>query len=375
MDQHNISQRYNIKRSSIKSPSIKGSVFKQYFARWLHRRVPPSRQQTLHRKNIFIFPSSTGFGFLLTVVLLWLLGTNYQNNLILVLAFLLLSLMNTCILYTYANLSGISLEVKAPVPCFAGDHLVVTCTIKNSHRKKGYNNIVVGWPSAPQVYIDVPAQQSRQVSLLLPTSLRGLYQAERLTIATVYPLGLIRAWSRLDVDVEYVVYPKPINIDLPKPRLTAVDGVIDDADSANTTLMDDTEYVDESESDVMGSVDLADDLSHLREYQEGDSPAHIAWKIYAKGQGLATKVYESDADDIESEPQYWLCWDDFPGVAVEQRLSYLCDGVLQMSEAGLHYGLILPSQRIDLGTGAKHQQKALLALAVFDSASDKVMKS
>ena len=33
------------------------------FSRWLDRRIPPSPQITLTQRNVFIFPTKTGFAF------------------------------------------------------------------------------------------------------------------------------------------------------------------------------------------------------------------------------------------------------------------------------------------------------------------------
>ena len=69
------------------------SLFRRRFWRWIQRRLKPQREQTLNNKKLFIFPSRAGFGFLGFAFLLWLVGTNYENNLVLGLAFLLTALM------------------------------------------------------------------------------------------------------------------------------------------------------------------------------------------------------------------------------------------------------------------------------------------
>lgn len=319
--------------------------FRLFYQRWLHRRIPPNDQQTLYRKNIFIFPSTAGAGFLVTLILLWLLGTNYQNNLILVLTFLLLSLFHTCILYTYANFSGLSIKVKHIAPCFAGDIANIECVVW-SQRQRDHHAIMLGWNKNEVAHINVDPKQRQQVALPLPVTRRGLYRVDRLYLATVYPLGLIRAWARLHMNIEVLVYPQPIKSELPKPRMINTENV--DCDINNSI-------------EVVG--DLADDVSHLREYREGDPLKHIAWKTYAKGQGLATKAYESV---VKAEQQLWLNWDDFSPHAIEARLSRLCDCVLQAESQQLWYGVTLPNITIPLGQGEKHQQRILRELAVFD---------
>jgi uncharacterized protein (DUF58 family) len=342
--------------SSSQASGLNNKWFQGYYRRWLQRRIPPNTQQTLQRKNIFILPSKAGMSFLVTIFLLWLLGTNYQNNVVLVLTFLLLSLLHTCILYSYSNFSGLSIAVNPVADCFAGDTAKVNCLLK-SHRQRNHQNIMLGWNPLATVSVDIAAQQSTEVTLLLETPQRGWYRADRLTMASVYPLGLIRTWARLDMDVEFLVYPQPIVTPLPEASVVVVDNV----DDANVDI----------EAEHLSSLALADDISHLREYQAGDSVKHIAWKSYAKGQGLATKVYESVA---QAERQQWLSWDDFSGIDTEGRLSRLCHCVLQAEREQLNYGLQLPNKIIALGKGHQHQQRMLRELALFDSKGNGVEK-
>jgi hypothetical protein len=320
-------------------------LIQQYYQSWLRRRLPPQSRQTLHRKNIFILPSKVGLGFLATVALLWLLGTNYQNNLILVLAFLLLSLLHTCILYTYVNFSGLSLTVKNVEPCFVGDTLKVVCLLKNTQPRRGHHRIAIGWDKLSLTTIDITADKTQEVTLSLPVDQRGIHHLDRLMLTSVYPLGLIRVWAKLDMNISAIVYPKPIKADFPKASLIESDKT-DEAMSEQTAVSD----------------NINDDVSHLRNYQAGDAPKHIAWKAYAKGQGLATKIYENTK---LVEPQHWLKWDDFSDVGIEGRLSRICYCALQADVQERIYGLELPNQTIALGYGLAHQQAVLYALALF----------
>lgn len=329
--------------------TIQASVTKaqtqSYYQRWLGRRIPPNKKQQLYRKNIFILPSKAGLGFLITVVLLWILGTNYQNNLAIVMAFLLLSLMHTCMFYTYAALSGLSVEVLLVEPCFLGDYAKVHCRLSSRSGRK-HHQIKIAWKHSAETIVDVNTGESFTLILPLLPKQRGWFHAERLRISSTYPLGLLRAWSTLDMDVDVLVYPKPIASDLPDARL----------------------QVGDSPEDVIAStapqtIEVTEDISHLREYRVGDPRKKIAWKSYAKGQGLATKEYEA-LHNVAREQ--WLTWDDFSGFPTEERLSRLCDCVLQAEQQGLLYGLQLPNQTLAMGSGMDHRQQLLRALALFE---------
>ena len=88
-------------------------MLKQAWQRWLDRRLPRARQVQLDQRRIFIFPTGYGFLYLLVSVLLFFGGINYENNLILGLCFLMVSLFLVAILHTFRNLSGLSLRAGA----------------------------------------------------------------------------------------------------------------------------------------------------------------------------------------------------------------------------------------------------------------------
>ena len=50
---------------------------------------------------------------------------------------------------------------------------------------------------------------------------------------------------------------------------------------------------------------------------------------------------------------------------MEQRLSNLCYWALQYAARGDEYGLRLPGVTIEPGTGQRHQEQVLKALALF----------
>jgi uncharacterized protein (DUF58 family) len=103
-----------------------------------------------------------------------------------------------------------------------------------------------------------------------------------------------------------------------------------------------------------------DDFTGLREYSPGDSLRHIAWKNYARGQGLFTKQYSSNVDE-----RLWLDWEMFPDMSTEERLSRLCFCVLELDVRNIDYGLRLPGIERAPGKGPVHFNKTLETLALF----------
>ena len=58
------------------------ATLRQWQTQWLSRRVPPARSIALTQRRLFIFPTRSGFLFLLSLMLMLLMAINYQSNLI-----------------------------------------------------------------------------------------------------------------------------------------------------------------------------------------------------------------------------------------------------------------------------------------------------
>jgi uncharacterized protein (DUF58 family) len=87
----------------------------------------------------------------------------------------------------------------------------------------------------------------------------------------------------------------------------------------------------------------------------------VAWKQYAREQGLWTKQYGDPVDD-----RVWVDWGDYPGMDTEQRLSRMTWQICECAANGRVYGLRLPGVELAPDQGSAHRQAALRQLALFD---------
>lgn len=313
--------------------------WRELIQRLQERRSPPSRSVTLDHSKLFILPSRAGLVFLVLIALLWLLGTNYQNNLVFALAFLLVSLFAILPVHTFANLSGVQLRLLETRPTFAGDYAEAQISVSRDG-KRAREWIQVYWPEGGDgeqgACLDLYGSDKAEVRVALPVTRRGRLRAPRLRVESRFPLGLFRCWSRVDLDIEFLVYPRPLAAG-PLP-IGAVAG--------------------EGESGV--KLKGGDDFDGLRPYRPGDSLRQLAWKQYAAGRDLNSKDYETHAD-----AHLWLDWDLLAGREVETRLSNLCHWALQAERAHTVYGLRMPGTTIAPSLGPDHQRQVLTALALF----------
>lgn len=300
------------------------------YQRWMDKRIPPSRSMVLHQKNLFIFLSSQGGAYLLLTILLWIGATNYQNNLVMALCFLLLSILFVVIHQTFANLSGLQLRFVSAEPVFAGDvaQFTVELTSASSHQQ-----LLLGWPEASETMVSVQAGVPVYCRLSYPAPKRGVFRPGRFRLQTFFPLGVIRCWSWLDLCAEVLVYPAPLEADY-------------------------RQYAGGDSDDQGMMVAGSDDFFALRNYVTGDSLSRVAWKQYAAGRGLFVREYvDYRGSDI------WLDFQAMPDPDPEVRLSKLCFCALQLAASGRPFGLRLLQEKIEPASGDVHLKQVLRALA------------
>ncbi len=300
------------------------------FWRWLKRRIPPARQVTLNQKNLFIFISRQGGGFLLLCVLVWIGATNFQNNLVLALCFLLLAILFIAIHLTFANLSGLTLRFAGAEPVFAGKGAACAIELTSATDRQ---QLLFGWPGEASTVASVLARIPAIVQLPLTAPRRGWYRPGRFRLQSQFPLGIIRCWTWLDLGVEVLVYPTPIGNS--EHRLAGG-------------------AADEHGEPVAGS----EDFHALRPYADGDTLARVAWKHYAAGRGLLVRE-QVDYRSMEQTLDFQTLHDADP----EVRLGKLCFSALELSAEGRPFGLRLPQRAIPPATGDAHLQQVLQALA------------
>ncbi len=304
--------------------------------RWLARRVPPAREVLLTQRNVYIMPSAQGYGFLCLLLAMLLAGMNYENNLVFAFTFLLGGLFVVAVLHTYANLAGLTLSGAGSSPVFAGERAAFSLCLRDS-AARCHDAVGIWWRDGDEAEARVAPGGESTITLHLYATRRGWFRPGRLRVRSHYPLGLLRAWSWIDLDLACLVYPRP---------------------AASGALPVEAGRGDEG----FATPDAgSEDFSGFRRYVPGDPLRHVAWRTLAKGQPLQTREYIAYADR-----SLWLDWQQSEGAGgVEERVSLLCRWVLELHRAQLQFGLILPDVRIEPGSGDTHRDRALTALSLF----------
>ncbi|MCW8887694.1 MAG: DUF58 domain-containing protein [Gammaproteobacteria bacterium] len=296
------------------------------------------RQQSpveLSLRRIFIMPTRSGLLFVLTLVAMLIGSINYNNSLGFILTFTLVGLGLVAILHTFRNLFRIALQVKHAAPIYAGGiaHFELTLGGEGEYERRALEVVT---QSGVVRGIDIAGENSTTIDLAQQYNRRGLHYLDRMTLRSIYPLGLFRAWAPVNIDAHVLVYPTPVAAGPLPERSEGGDSV------------------------VIMSPTGDDDFYAMRPYQDGDSLRRVHWKGVAKGQAMMSKQYGGGC-----AKEVWLDWHQLAPLAVEERLSRLCQWVRDAESAGFAYGLSMPGRRIENGQGEAHKAACLEALALF----------
>lgn len=306
--------------------------------RWLAKRLQPANPTRLTQRRIYILPTLQGVGFAGVLLVMLLAAINYQNSLAYALTFLLAAVVFVSVLHTYRNLVGLTLSAASTPAVFLGEEAIFGVRLDGLGRTR--HAVSLGWQALPESaqWVDVESNVLASVHIPLETQRRGRLRPGRLRVESRFPLGLIQAWSWVDLDQSVLVYPRPMQGQLPLAR--RVDSEVQSGESAPV------------------GISGVDDYQGLRVYQPGDPKRRLHWKAYSRGQGLLVKDFTSAAGQ-----ELALDFDVMDG-PVEARLSLLCHAVLNLSERGQAFSLRLPGVNVPAGQGETHRASCLEALAL-----------
>lgn len=312
------------------------SEMSEFWSQLLRRDNAQPGPIHLDRRRVYVLPTRAGVLFTFVLLAMLIGAINYNNSLAYALTFLLASLTVVSILHTFRNLHGLSFHAGHPSAVFAGSSVRFPFAMEN--RQGDRFAIAIQFEKGEPVFADVGQGEMHWIELHLPSQRRGWLPLPRITVSTLYPLGLFRAWSYLYFDTRALIYPSPAAAQpLPVPEAEGRETGGDHGEGS-------------------------DDFAQLRPYHPGDSLRHINWKAYAREAGLLVKQFGTTR-----APELWISWHSATERDTESRLSQLCRWVLDADAAGLAYGLQMPAQRIEPGRGEAHRRHCLEVLALHGS--------
>ncbi|MCK5698124.1 MAG: DUF58 domain-containing protein [Gammaproteobacteria bacterium] len=317
---------------------------------WLLKRVSDQDSAILDSKSIYILPTREGLIYAILVLVILAAAINFNNSLVFFFAFLLVGVGLVSMRATQQNLLNLQFTFAHIKPVFCPHPISLPLLIEPLSKhpllspKISHYSIDVQFSHSTDELdlanrVDIYCNDKSTLALFYATHQRGRLTLPSITISSLYPLGLFRAWANIQLNSDALVYPSPARSFTHQPQ---------------------------SGSDSEGQGEQGrgfDDFSGFKNYQVGEPLNHIHWKAYAREQGLLSKTF-SGANDHE----YWLNWHELQG-DIEHRISQLCRLILDAELQGDRYGLILPNIQINISQGDSHQHHCLKALALYQVAS------
>jgi uncharacterized protein (DUF58 family) len=321
------------------------AIFGQRFNRWLSKRMPPSSVQQLNSRNIFIMPSKFGITFLLLVLLLFLLATNYQNNIIMLLSYLMASLFISAMMQSFFNFSGLVFQSRGECQGYAGQVLNILVTVTAPSKRFALNFSFDGQKIAR---LEHTGKQELVVKVPFYSDQRGVFTPGRIKVMSEYSLGLFTTWTRLDFATICTVYPEPKALKNGMRALSA-------AQSSST------------QQRGGASIKGVEDFFELKSYLPGEPLSRVAWKQFARGQGKFSKQYQENQGEL-----VWLNLADMPAIDLETKLQLLCFLISHYAGRQQKFGLNLLHHKIEPNAGKQHIDLCLRALAHYPKISGSI---
>ncbi|MDR7015033.1 DUF58 domain-containing protein [Acinetobacter sp. 3657] len=301
------------------------SRFKPQILQWISKRFQIEHSKTFLQKDILVFVYTQGFLYLVLILITFIAGINYGNNLILGFCFLMSAILCVSFYLTFKQLHALQVDVVATEVGQVGQVLILKLILKQKSNAARY--LRIQWQEQEQnLYLD---QKQQSFELYFLPQQRGEYSFDAIKIYSTYPLGLVRAWSYLYLKQKVWIAPKAYD------------------------------WQKEHKNQPSNANDRLDEFRELRTFQQGDSYQNVAWKQVARGQGFFIKMFEAQANHQYLEIDY----QQIPAQSHEEKLSFMMGLIEQCEQFGDDYALILPHARLESGQGSSQLIQAKLLLA------------
>ncbi|MBV1952368.1 MAG: DUF58 domain-containing protein [Cycloclasticus sp.] len=291
----------------------------------------------LNHRRIFILPNKAGLALAVVILLMLIASINYSNSMGFVFTFLLASAAQVSTLFSFRNLSGLSISSMKCEPCFLGQTSAALFTIEETQGRERWAITA----KIDQCIVHIPhikPYSHYQLSVPIVPKERGLSALNTLTLSSSFPFDIFRAWSPLRFNRQILTYPKPKSFNQP----LSIGQFLHNGDALSSTQMG------------------TDDFIGFSPYQHGHPLHLINWHALAKEKGLMVSQFST-----QQQAETWVDWFNCSATNTESKLSELCQWVLDANTLSINYGLRLPQLDIKPSHGILHQQTCLKALAVF----------
>ncbi len=307
-------------------------LFKRKLNNFFNRRGRENLPVVFGWRRIYVLPSKAGWFFSVIWFLMMLAGLNFNNNMSLMLVFLLFGLAQVMLHKTFFNMRNVRLEQINAEPVFLGDDITLKVLIAADHEK---------WQIRTENLLSTDVcnitDQWGKLKLLMQSKHRGLQAVNRIKLLTRFPLGLFTVWVYCLPQESVMVYPKP---ESPCPDFPTHGG----------------------QEGGKSSQNKGEEINGIRHYRPGDPIRDIAWKKSAQGDQTWVKEFN------QTQGKH-LLFDisQITNGTLETKLSRITAWVLAAENQNAQYQVLLPGFDSGMSSGDPHKHHCLSALSLFQS--------
>ena len=284
--------------------------------------------------NIKLTLTLEGVGWLIVSLVAFLLATNYNNNVVFMLACLLLGAWLLAAWLTLKNLSGLTCKQWRVDPCFSGGDATFQLLLEAGEGREHIELAcrVAGQKDQLQArLLQVDGAERQWLTLTLTMEARGWFVPNAMSVVSSWPFGLWCASMDTPEAPPCLVYPKP----------------------NGSQSLPDIHQLDADEQSL-------DDLSGVRAYQTGDNTRRMDWKSMARTDQVLIKTFEGH----EHQQTTWLSDKNVSVSTFEEKIEQLTRWVVECDALGTHYGIRVGVETLLPGSGREHHAEGLRLLAL-----------
>ena len=304
--------------------------------KWFYKRFSrQSRNINLGFNNLYIFPNKFGFYWILSFILLYILGTNLEASLTILLSYLMIVILIINLFLTHFNLHGLELFSTEQDISFADSEIKYQIFLI-SHSTKF--NLFLEFINERVEPIRIELIEGKKlIHINSKKKKRGIFSPGIILGKSSAPMSLFNCWFYWEPTGKIIVAPKMKK------------GITKQKYNFNDKTKKGKKYNSRSIS--------GDELLNLKNYRKGDKRSQINWKYYAKTNKLTSKEF---ADLIDETPIYRM-QNNFP---IEESLEYLSYEINFAYKNNISYGVEISKDKfLKIGKGPKHYYASMFLLA------------
>ena len=302
--------------------------------KWFLKRF--SRRSTgikLGYKNLYIFPNKFGFYWILASALLFILGTNFDTNITILISYLMVVIVIINLFLTHFNLHGLEISVKPQGISFAESPIRYKLNFKSKILRKNILLKFLNDDSSPLKIKSIQGETTQFINA--KKKQRGVFYPELIYGNSSSPMSLFNCWFYWRPQRKIIVAPKF---------------------NRKSNMFFNTSSI---EGRSKSRNETGDEFFFLKNYRKGESKSSIDWKSYARTKNLSTKKFTKSNSDIK------LLKLNING-PIEKSLQDLCYQINKEYRNGNFYAVDLQNGIIKgTSSGYKHYRSCLISLAKY----------